>query len=65
MERLRAVVRVARQNWILIAAVLVNLALAGPLAADWTNDVCFVNGYAVPCCSDCAFFCTCGDSPAP
>jgi hypothetical protein len=53
--------RFARDNWLIIIAVLVNIAIAGPLAADWKNDVCYVNNRAVPCCSDCTFFCTCGE----
>jgi hypothetical protein len=65
VSSIRRVLRVARDNWLIIVAVLVNVAIAGPLAADWKNDICAVNGHWVQCCTDCTFFCTCGDSPAP
>jgi hypothetical protein len=65
MGAFRAAVRRARENWILIAAILINLAIAGPLAANWTDDICYINNRVVPCCTDCTFFCSCGESPAP
>jgi len=61
VKSIRAAVRFVRNNWLIIVAVLINIAIAGPLAADWKNDVCYVNNRAVPCCSDCTFFCTCGE----
>jgi hypothetical protein len=61
----RAAIRIIRENWLIILAILVNVAIAGPLAADWKSDVCVVNGRVVECCTDCSFFCSCGDSPAP
>lgn len=61
MNVLRGALAIARRYWLIIVAVLVNAAIAGPLAADWNNDVCFVNGWYVPCCTDCTFFCFCGD----
>jgi hypothetical protein len=57
--------RFVRRNWLIIIAVIVNIAIGAPLAANWKNDVCYVNNQAVPCCTDCTFFCSCGDSPAP
>ncbi len=65
MRTLRLLVRYAREHWLLAVAILVNLAIAGPVAASWDNDVCVVNGQAVPCCTSCYFFCSCGESPAP
>ena len=65
MTTLRASVRFVRDYWLLVLAILLNLAIAGPVSALWDNDVCVVNGKAVPCCTDCTFFCNCGESPAP
>ena len=65
MEMAKAMLRVAREYWLIILFVLVNIAIAGPVAADWNNDVCSVNNHYVPCCTGCAFFCSCGDRPAP
>lgn len=62
---LRSMAGFARENWLIILAVLVNVAIAGPLAADLKDDVCVQNGHVVPCCTDCTFFCGCGDHPAP
>ena len=65
MDAVRGLVRVVRDNWLIILAVVINIAIAGPVSANWKDDVCIRNGYAVPCCTDCSFFCGCGDSPAP
>ena len=65
MDFARSALRFARDYWLIIVAVLVNIAIAGPLSADWKNDVCVRNGHYVQCCTDCSFFCTCGESPAP
>ena len=65
MNGMREAIRVVRKNWLIILAVLINLAIGGPLAADWKDDVCIRDGHFVPCCTDCSFFCGCGDSPAP
>jgi hypothetical protein len=65
VKTVRTAARIARDYWLIILTLLVNLAIAGPIAADWTNDICYVNGNAVPCCTGCSFFCSCGDSPAP
>lgn len=54
-----------RKNWLVILALLANLAIAGPVTAAWNDDVCYVNNHAVPCCTGCSFFCSCGESPAP
>jgi hypothetical protein len=65
MDRIRQVVRLAREHWLIIVAILVNLAIAGPIAADWTDDICYINGKVVPCCVSCGLWCSCGESPAP
>jgi hypothetical protein len=61
MTSIRTALRFARDNWLIIVAVIVNIAIAGPLAADWKNDICYVNNRVVQCCTDCTFFCTCGE----
>jgi hypothetical protein len=65
MTRFRKTLRLVREYWLIIVAVLVNLAIAGPVAADWNNDICIVGNRIVQCCTDCTFFCACGESPAP
>jgi hypothetical protein len=61
VRTVRTTLRIARDNWLIILAVLINIAFAGPVAADWNNDICYVNNRAVPCCTDCSFFCSCGE----
>jgi hypothetical protein len=65
MRTVRKALQFTRDNWLIILAVVVNLAIAGPVSADWNNAICHINNQAVPCCTDCTFFCFCGDSPAP
>lgn len=46
--------------WYVIAFVLVNSAVAAPVAADLDNDWCSDgNGGAYECCTHCFFFCNC------
>lgn len=61
MSRIRFAARALADHWILVLAVVVNLAIAMPLgAARWNNDVCGTeDGYLEDCCTMCTFFCSC------
>jgi len=71
MDRIRSVVHLAVEHWLLVLAVVVNLAIAAPAdAVRYTNDIC-QNGQGdwIACCTTCWFFCDCdqggGGGPPP
>ena len=49
-----------KRYWYVIAFVLVNSAIATPVAADLDDDWCLDgNGGEYACCTYCLFFCDC------
>jgi hypothetical protein len=57
------IVQSVRRHWfalLLVGFGLVNFAIAVPLAAGWSDDVCMSNrGEIAPCCASCWIFCQC------
>jgi hypothetical protein len=49
-----------KRHWIVLVLVLVNSALASPVAAGLDDDWCLdPERGAVPCCTTCIIFCYC------
>ena len=62
MHRFRSAARFLADHWVLVLAVLVNLAIAAPVGAvRYNNDVCgTADGQGFEeCCTTCWFFCDC------
>lgn len=61
MSGFRTIARGLARHWLLVVAVLVNIAIASPLGAiRWNNDVCGTpDGGLKACCTTCLFFCSC------
>lgn len=58
---MRKALRVVRKHWILASFVLVNLGIAAPAAAGFSNNVCLDRGAEelFACCASCWLFCYC------
>lgn len=49
-----------KKNWLIVAFVLVNLAVAAPAHAGWNDATCMgSNGETHDCCEICFIFCGC------
>ena len=59
MTTIGTLVRAALDHWVVVLAILINLALAAPAAAGWDNEACYYQGEVIPCCESCLFFCSC------
>jgi len=71
MQRIRSAARFLVEHWLLVLAVVANLAVAAPVdAVRYKNDVC-QNGQGgwEACCTHCWYFCDCdfggGGGPPP
>ena len=67
MHHFRAAARFLADHWVLVLAVVVNLAIAAPAeAVRWDNDVCadYQVDEIYACCTMCLFFCECDQSGA-
>jgi hypothetical protein len=72
MQRIRSAAHLVVEHWLLVLAVVANLAIAAaPVdAVRYKNDIC-TNGQGEweACCTTCWFFCDCdfggGGGPPP
>jgi hypothetical protein len=59
---MKRALQILARPWVIIAlTMLANFAIPSVSQAAWDNDICFVDGYYVPCCSFCIIWCDCDE----